>query len=411
MRAAFHTPFDEQLDFFQRKLNLPTERWDDIQKSAHDRAFIVAGAQQADLLNDLHGAIEKAIRDGLGMEAFRRDFAAIVQRNGWHGWTGEGSAAGEAWRTKVIYQTNLSTSYAAGRYRQLTDPEFLRVAPWWRYVHDDSVLHPRPLHAAWGRARLTLRHDHPFWRTHYPPNGWGCQCRVTPVAEPESGASTDPPDGWSERDAKGNLPGIDKGFDYASGANVKRPWIEIINEKLLHLEAPIGAAMWKSLQPLLVAEQLSVYQDWIRRITLDDTAKSQTPTVGAMDPVDLQWLIDNGKRTPKTSEIGISSSVINGPKAIRHSNNGDSIPVWVWENLPEMLTNPLAVLYDTNKGTLLYVLPEASSRRPQLVVEFEYLRREQPGKNMIVSGYRPMLHHLEQRRRSNDLVLMRGSLE
>ncbi|WP_413879007.1 hypothetical protein [Candidatus Aalborgicola defluviihabitans] len=28
------------------KLNLPTERWDDIKAAAHDRAFIVAGAQR-----------------------------------------------------------------------------------------------------------------------------------------------------------------------------------------------------------------------------------------------------------------------------------------------------------------------------------------------------------------------------
>lgn len=43
---------------------------------------------------------------------------------------GENSPAGVAWRTKVIYQTNMTTSYAAGRYQELTDPEFLAlVAP------------------------------------------------------------------------------------------------------------------------------------------------------------------------------------------------------------------------------------------------------------------------------------------
>ena len=45
MKFGFNTPFAEQLDFFRQKLNLPSERWDDIQKAAHDRAFIVAGAR------------------------------------------------------------------------------------------------------------------------------------------------------------------------------------------------------------------------------------------------------------------------------------------------------------------------------------------------------------------------------
>ena len=220
MDFTFPSPFDDQLEFFRQKLNLPTERWGDIMRSAHDRAFIVAGAKKADLLADLNRAIEKLIQHGFGLEEFRRDFKQIVAAHGWTGWTGEGTKAGEAWRTKVIYQTNMATSYAAGRYKQLTDPEFLKVAPYWRYVHDDSVTSPRPQHAAWGAQRLTLRHDHPFWKTHFPPNGWGCHCWVTPVAAPAQGDATQPPDGWDVRDGKGNLSGVDKGFDYAPGASV-----------------------------------------------------------------------------------------------------------------------------------------------------------------------------------------------
>ena len=60
----------------------------------------------------------------------------------WIGWTGEGSPAGRAWRTGVIYTTYVAASYAAGRYQQLTDPELLAERPYWRYVHNDSVTHP-----------------------------------------------------------------------------------------------------------------------------------------------------------------------------------------------------------------------------------------------------------------------------
>ncbi|MBC3878051.1 hypothetical protein H8K38_09535 [Undibacterium sp. FT79W] len=159
--------FAEQLAFFKRKLNLPTEAWNDIMRQAHDKAFMVAGAQSADLLVDLRGAITKAIESGTGIEAFRKDFKQIVAKHGWTGWTGwtgEESAARTAWRTKVIYQTNMSTSYAAGRWQQLNDPELLKAMPYWQYKHSDSVVYPRPLHQSWDG--LTLPPDHSFWKEH-----------------------------------------------------------------------------------------------------------------------------------------------------------------------------------------------------------------------------------------------------
>lgn len=221
LRIAFGTPFDEQVAFLRQKLALPTQQWDDIQRSAHDRAFVVAGATKAALLADLHAAVVKAAEEGKGLGEFRKDFKAIVAKHGWTGWTGEGSPAGEAWRTRVIYQTNMATSYAAGRYRQLTEPAFVELHPFWRYIHRDGVRHPRPLHVAW--HGLTLRHDHPFWDTHFPPNGWGCGCRVTPVTKAEGLRSAkagldDPPQGWDAKDPKTGAPvGVDKGFDYAMG--------------------------------------------------------------------------------------------------------------------------------------------------------------------------------------------------
>jgi len=88
--------FAEQLAFFRHKLNLPTQRWDDLLGAAHDRAFVVAGAMQADLLADLRGAVDQAIAGGTTLEQFRKDFKQIVAKRGWTGWTGEGTKAGVA---------------------------------------------------------------------------------------------------------------------------------------------------------------------------------------------------------------------------------------------------------------------------------------------------------------------------
>ena len=243
---GFNTPFDEQLAFFKAKLNLPTERWDDIMRSAHDRAFIVAGAMKADLLSDLNSSVAKAIGQGTGYAQFHKDFMATVKKHGWTGWTGEGSKAGEAWRSRVIYQTNMATSYAAGRYRQLTDPDFVTLRPYWRYKHADWVANPRLQHVAWNN--LTLPHDHAFWKTHFPPNGWSCHCRVTPVgareyAKSQAAGETEPPAGWDARDDKGNLPGVAKGFDYAPGASVRTPLREFVQNKLINYPDAISTAL------------------------------------------------------------------------------------------------------------------------------------------------------------------------
>ena len=187
LNIGFGTPFEAQIDFLRNKLGLPTDRWDDIQRSAHDRAFIVAGVAKADLLNDLHTSLVASDESGEGLDAWRRDFKSIVAKHGWTGWTGEDSPGGVAWRTKVIYQTNMATSYAAGQYRQLTDPDYLKLRPFWRYIHADGVLHPRPEHLAW--HGLTLRANDPFWQTHFPPNGWGCHCRIASVSKKEGLAS------------------------------------------------------------------------------------------------------------------------------------------------------------------------------------------------------------------------------
>lgn len=220
--GVLRRPFPEQIAYFRGKLGnlVPTSRWDDIARDAHDQAFMVAGATKADLLSDLASAVDRSIAEGQGIEAFRKDFRSIVERQGWHGWTGEGTKAGEAWRTRVIYRTNASVSYAAGRVAQLREGGFPLIV----YRHSGAE-HPRLHHLNWDG--LVLPVDHPFWLTHSPPNGWGCGCYIL-GARSMKGArrlggkpeKTLPP-GWDAIDPKTGAPkGIGKGWDYAPGASV-----------------------------------------------------------------------------------------------------------------------------------------------------------------------------------------------
>lgn len=252
--GVFHRPFDEQVAFFRRKLGrlVPTQFWDDLQKAEHDRAFMVAGAAKADLLQDLAEAVDKAITEGEGIDAFRKDFDAIVKRHGWHGWTGESTAGGRAWRTRVIFTTNTFASYSAGRLAQLREGKF----KYWVYKHTDGEEFPRPLHESWDG--LILPPDHPFWQTHYPPNGWGCRCYVLGLYDMELAHTVggDPdkklPEGWDKIDRKTGEPvGIDQGWGYAPGATVTDDIVQAVKDvapKIGTWDAELGKAYLDSLE-------------------------------------------------------------------------------------------------------------------------------------------------------------------
>ena len=333
--------FEEQIAFFRQKLNLPSETWRDIQKAAHDRAFVVAGAMKADLLVDLRKSVEQAVQGG-AIGEFRKQFADIVAKHGWTGWTGEGSKAGEAWRTRVIYQTNITTSYAAGRRAQLLDPDLLARRPFWRYVHSDSVAHPRPHHKKWGDMRLTLRHDHPFWDTHYPPNGWGCKCRVVAVAKPADGDASSPPEGWDATDPRTDAPvGIDAGWDYAPGARVNDELRTFVQDKLIEYPPAISSALSRDVNRYINAEQAAPdfvrevladrqrrdplwlgfveRPDWIKEATGVDT-KGYTVLLSADAPrhVDASHRFDGGdQRAAKPEDFALLERVLNDPDQVR----------------------------------------------------------------------------------------------
>lgn len=258
--AALKLPFAEQIAFFRGKLGnlVPTAKWDDLMHAEHDVAFMVAGAAKADLLADLAEAVDKAISDGETIQQFRRRFLEIIQRRGWAGFTGDDRTTdrpqggkGLAWRTRVIYETNLLTSYAAGRRAQLEDGGYTH----WMYKHSDFVQRPRPHHVALNG--IVRSKDDPFWQTHYPPNGWGCRCRVLGVRGPAQarrlGGDWDKPlPSWAgQTDPKTGAPvGVDKGFAYMPGGSV----VERVR------------ALTPKLDRLPAAPSVALIQDWLKTV-------------------------------------------------------------------------------------------------------------------------------------------------
>lgn len=243
-------PFKEAIAFLRGKVNVPSATWTQLMREAHDWAFTVAGVTKAEMLQEFRTSVDRALSDGTTLQTFRKDFDAIVKK---HGWSYHGS---RGWRTKTIYRTNLSTSYSAGRYRQQHDPDVLRKRPYLMYRHGDSV-NPRPTHQSWDG--LVLPADDPWWKKHYPPNGWGCSCSAFSVSAKDAQrrglkvaaeAPEEPTYEWTDPVSGEvmDIPrGIDPGWDYAPGASLEEDREAILDRTIKRLSEDLQKVVLKEI--------------------------------------------------------------------------------------------------------------------------------------------------------------------
>lgn len=416
-------PFAEQLAAFRLRMQdlRPTRAWDDLRGREHDRAFIVAGAMKADLLADLARSIEKAIAGKATLDSFRKDFRAIVEKHGWHGWTGEGTAKGEAWRTRVIYRTNMATSYAAGRHAQLTAGNF----KYWVYHHGGSE-HPRLHHLSWDGVGLPP--DHPFWASHYPPNGWGCSCYASGTNSRAGirrlGGDPDKelPPGWDAISPKTGAPvGIDKGWSHAPGRTVAAeissaagrqvlsadPSINMATAKLPKLPATIGAAMFHAAaSPQRVDQLVQEFGAFVDQ-ALTTHVQQRHMILGALRP---NWVIaarQQGVRI-ESGEIAITDKnilhtfrgtphvAVPGTRTVQRDAKVQALDLDWFKALPRHLLMPRTVLLDRLQKepafVLVYDVPGSAAK---LILEINTpIRKAGLILNSVVSGRQISINQL-----------------
>lgn len=182
---AIGLPPEKAIEYLQSKGYTFTWDWYDIWQEAHAKTFTVAKVMRMDILQDIRDMVQKTIDEGLTFQEFKKELEPRLKAKGWWGKkmiadeTGATQVQlGSPYRLKTIYQTNLQTAYMAGRYKE--QMENVDNRPYWQYV---AVMdkRTRPAHAALNGKIFPA--DDPFWNSHYPPNGWGCRCRVRALSE------------------------------------------------------------------------------------------------------------------------------------------------------------------------------------------------------------------------------------
>lgn len=178
-------PPQEAIDYFRSKGYAPPSgrfSWYDTWREEHAHAFTVAKGMQDDVLELIFNELLAALEDGRTLQQFRDALRPRLQQAGWWGQsvmsdpsTGEVQDVqlGSNRRLKVIFDTNMRTSYAAGRWARIQRTK--AAFPYLLYRQIDRP-NKREDHARYNGIVLPV--DHPAWAKIFPPNGWFCGCSV-----------------------------------------------------------------------------------------------------------------------------------------------------------------------------------------------------------------------------------------
>lgn len=170
---------EDALAYFRAKRLAPELDMVEVWGEEHDVAFTVAGLAAEDLLAELRRAVDQALAEGVPYETFRKGLDDVLVALGWSAAPGE-----KPRRLRTIYDANLRTARAAGQWRRI-ERTASEGRSYLEYSLGPAAQH-RPEHVAWDGT--VLRHDSSWWATHFPPNGFGCKCRVRQLSDTEAEA-------------------------------------------------------------------------------------------------------------------------------------------------------------------------------------------------------------------------------
>jgi hypothetical protein len=176
---AFGLKPREAIEYLRSKGYKLTFDYKEMQREAHHKAFTVAKVTRLDLLGDIHSSITEAMANGTRFEDWKKQIIPTLEKKGWWGRqeivnpkTGEiKETIIDGNRLRTIFKTNTRVAHATARYEH----QMRGNTEYWQYVGGLSE-HPRMSHMA--KNGTILPRTDPYWQTNYPPNAWGCQCKV-----------------------------------------------------------------------------------------------------------------------------------------------------------------------------------------------------------------------------------------
>lgn len=173
--------------------------WGEIWQYAHNKAFTAAKVMRADILQDIKNAYIRSLEEGMTSREFQRVLEAKLRDAGWWGKVyakdvpGYNNLSpklrakidpyqvvqlGSVNRLRTIFETNNNVAYNVGRYNAQIENAINR--PYLQYV---QIQRPNKREEHSKLHLLVFRYDDPIIKIIYPPNGWGCGCRMRALSK------------------------------------------------------------------------------------------------------------------------------------------------------------------------------------------------------------------------------------
>lgn len=181
--------FNEQVDYFRRKVPTPVKSLRKIGSAYHDRAFSVTNVTRSDFLGFLFDWLLRSIESGTDYESSVKELEEKKKGR-------EIVDFFSASQLATVFDTNVRRAHTAGRIQQYEQPEIKELFPYRQWLHRDSPQF-RPHHK--NLDLKVFRADHEFWKQAMPPCAFGCRCGFRHLSErmlKERGLSVEEPPDW-----------------------------------------------------------------------------------------------------------------------------------------------------------------------------------------------------------------------
>lgn len=382
---ALGLPPRDAVAYLESKGITPTRHWYDIWQEAQAKAVTVSGMTRLDLLEDVKKGLVDAVKNGKTGKMFIDDLAPLLRAKGWTGKrqninpkTGEVTEKGPDLpaRLSLIFFQNVQSAYMYGRYRAMLANAEER--PWWMYI---AVLdsRTRPHHRA--LHRKVFRYDDPFWKTHYPPNGFYCRCRVRALSNaqleregliPESGegrmvsrevvVNPRAPESqrvvrevWGWQQTPGGLTHwTDTGFSYSAGYTTYQLDCELAQKLELIKSDTLYAEVVQAINN--APARHAAFGLWIEEKLASKWKMGDAVVVGLVQPEVVAAAKAAGLDPARIAVM--TDDKLGHSKRQVHQETGTALSVEQYKGLAESFSRPEAIYWDSEHGNALYVLPD-----------------------------------------------------